>query len=723
MATSLSEQQVLRIVGENPARFALFLGAGASISSEVPAAGRMIAEWRRMAHEESGSTLPLQAWCETQTDWYGQEVEYSVLFARLYPDMASRQAYIERKIDGRRPAWGYLYLANLMSHGWFRIALTTNFDNLLAEALSLYTGTVPVVCAADSEVLALSLNSSRPQVFKLHGDYLYLSQKHTVDELQHLGQHMDARFRSVLREHGLLVLGYGGRDRSIMQPLRSALTVDAKLGPSIYWGLWREEVPSSMVAALAADFPERFHLFRFDDFDAFAGRLHARCGKTAELPLPATVLDPYGSLKAMLHGLVQAPRTEAATQVVGADLQVLQGELDRTELLQANIALAQRRPVDALGVAESYVQRHPQDSLGHHVLASALGQHAEDTGNDAEMQRALDEMRQSVQLDPRNIAALYNLAMLYARLQRDDDTLAALQALLPHSPRDKGLRANLAALYLKKGRSAEAAQELRQCLQTHRDDAQLHAMWAGLMVQNGHTTAALKAVDEAIRLAPEVAGLHAYRAQVLATLMRPGEALLAFERALELDPGNTFVRLACARAHMALFDMPRALEQAARALQDNPDSVEALGLLAQLHGQMNRPQESLQLFNRLVQLTPEDARAWSSRGMLLASMGEWQRAEQDLLQAVNLTPQEASFRAGLAMFYHDAGRFDRVQAVMSDVYRLAPAAAQTLGMQLQARQAMRAPMGPGMNLPLPEGMRPGSAPGQGLLQRFLDVLR
>jgi tetratricopeptide (TPR) repeat protein len=679
----------------------------------------MIAEWRRMAHEESGSPLLLQAWCETQTAWYGQEVEYSVLFAQLYPDMASRQAYIERKIDGRRPAWGYLYLANLMSHGWFRIALTTNFDNLLAEALSLYTGTVPVVCAADSEVLALSLNSRRPQVFKLHGDYLYLSQKHTVDELQHLGQHMDERFRSVLREHGLLVLGYGGRDRSIMQPLRAALAVDAKLGPSVYWGLWRDELPSSMVAALAADFPERFHLFRFDDFDAFAGRLHARCGKTAELPLPATVLDPYGSLKGMLHGLVEAPRTEAAAQVVHADLELLRGELDRTELLLANTALAQRRPGDAMAVADGYVQRHPQDSLGRHTLASALGQRAEDTGSDADMQRALDEMRQAVQLDPRNVAALYSLAMLYARLQRDDDTLATLQALLPHSPRDKGLRANLAALYLKKGRSAEAAQELRQCLQTHGDDAQLHAMWAGLMVQNGHTTAALKAIDEAIRLAPDVAGLHAYRAQVLATLMRPSEALRAFERALKLDPGNTFVRLACARVHMAVYDGPRALEQTSRALRDNPDSVEALGLLAQMLGQVGRTQEALEQFNRLVRLTPEDARAWASRGQLLASMRQWPQAEKDLLEAVRLTPQEVSFRAMLAMYYHEVGRFDRVQAVMSEIQRLAPAVAQTLGMQLQMRQPMRGGTG-GIMPPGPPGTQ---TLGQGLLQRFLDSLR
>jgi len=99
-----------------------------------------------------------ERWCARQ-DWYQREDEYSILFADLYPNAQARQRYIEDKVGEHRPGWGYLYLANLMAHGWFRVALTTNFDNLLAEALSRYTTTIPVVCAADSEVMSVSLGS------------------------------------------------------------------------------------------------------------------------------------------------------------------------------------------------------------------------------------------------------------------------------------------------------------------------------------------------------------------------------------------------------------------------------------------------------------------------------------------------------------------------------------------------------------------------------------
>lgn len=736
MARTLTEAQVARITGESRGGYALFLGAGASISSEVPGAGQMIAGWRRRAHEDAGSDQDFDAWL-AQQPWRGRETEYSELFALVCPGTADRQRFIESQLQGHQPGWGYLYLANLMAQGWFSTALTTNFDNLLAEALSRYAGVVAAVCASDSDVLSFLPNHQRPQILKLHGDYLFLSQRHTLQELESLGGPMRQRFIDVLRGQGLLVLGYGGRDRSIMRPLHDALQAAEHLGPAVYWGLWRDEAPSTQVAELAEAFPDRFHLFRFQDFDAFAARVHGHAG----LPLPAAVMTPYAALRGNMGILLKGPTDPLAAAAVQGHRAQLQGELDRIELLRAHQALARRQPGEALPVAEGFVRSHPDDAFGHAALAGALMQQAEDSGQEADARRGIAELREAVRLDPHNVGALYGLAMAHSRLMQDDQAIDAMQRLLPLAPKDKVLRANLAQLYVQRGRAAEATTLLAECLRQHPDDPRLLSMWAQLLVQNGDLDAALTAIDQAIALDDGIAGLHNFRAQALAMLYRPQAAVQAFRRALALDPANTVTRLACARLLLATGDGQSALEEAGRAVRDNPDSAEALGLLGQVGAMMGPPHwpQALLHFDALVLRTPRDARAWAMRGLLLGSMQRFGEAERDLTEAVRLTPDEASHRVQLAQFYNSLGRFDRVQGLLSEIHRLSPQTAMQLQQQLQMQawmqQAQGRGMGPMQGHPGPwQGAAPspgpwhGPGPGQaqapgGLLQRFLDSLR
>jgi Flp pilus assembly protein TadD len=703
MTRHLAEEQVLQIVSESSGRLALFLGAGASVSSGVPAAGAMIREWRQMAHRYARSDEPLESWCARQ-EWYEREHEYSALFAQLYPNAQTRQVYIERKVADGTPGWGYLYLANLMAHGWFKVALTTNFDNLLAEALSRYTGDVPVVCAADSEVMSVSLASRRPKIIKLHGDYLFPHQKHTVEELEQLGAHMKVKFGQITQDHGLLVLGYGGRDRSIMGPLREALQNVSAFGPGIYWGLWRTEAPSSMVTELAEAHPDRFHLFTYEDFDRFAAMLHKAC----QMPLPAPVRDPHGTLKAMLKGLVaDGPADGAAAEAIAQDREALQREVDRSDLLQALVALARRDAAAALRITTAFVQRHPDDAQGHLAMGSALMQRYEDGGAPEDSAAALEHLRAAVRLDPQNVAAQYNLTMHRMRSEADLEAIEAARRLLEQTPRDKYARTSLAQLLLKHGQVADAAEQIRICLRNDPADASMHGMWSTLMMRNGNTDEALKAVDQAIRLKPGNAAFHSHRGQILAAMMRLQDAVAALEEAVRLDPQDHFTRLALARCLMAQGAVGPAVVQARQVLEGNPDSTEAAGMLGQLHAQQREFTLALGYLNRVVEATPGDPRAWSVRGHAQLQMGAPGPAEQDFLQVLRLNPRDPGTLSTLAWLYFGTQRPDRLQWALGELHQVAPQMAQLVQAQMQMGMAPA----------------PVHAAGGGMFQRFIDALR
>lgn len=371
-ARVLPQDQVVRLVAQADAReFSLFLGAGASRSSGVPLASELIAEWRRTAFEEqAGGAGDFEAWCKLQTGWYEKPTEYSDLFELLYPDERARQKFIEPKIEGAFPAWGYLYLANIIRAGHFNLVFTTNFDDLVNEALTRFIGYNAVVCAADSEVGSINASTARAKIIKLHGDYLFKKLKNTVDELARLTANMERKFAEFARQCGMVVLGYAGADQSIMELLDALLKEPETFPRGIYWGVHDpDRKPPEALARLLAAHPKRLFVFRCEDFDAFMALLHDRLG----LPAPLTIAEPLKSARASVdrllaetterqraNAMIQAHAEHLREQLGGAIAQV--AETDVLELFEAELALGQRDYATALAYAQRYADAHPRDA-------------------------------------------------------------------------------------------------------------------------------------------------------------------------------------------------------------------------------------------------------------------------------------------------------------------------------------------------------------------------
>jgi len=170
--------------------YALFLGAGASVSSGIKTTGKMIDGWRQSLYATYRGDDDYLVWLAKQ-DWYEAEDEYSRLFEMVYDQPSQRRVYIEKCVKDAKPNWGYAYLNGLIGNGIFNVVFTTNFDDLVNEACFAFTNELrPMVCAHDSAVSSVRLMSERPKVIKLHGDFLYDSIKNTSSELQSLENNM-----------------------------------------------------------------------------------------------------------------------------------------------------------------------------------------------------------------------------------------------------------------------------------------------------------------------------------------------------------------------------------------------------------------------------------------------------------------------------------------------------------------------------------------------------
>ena len=678
--------QVVRLIAErDKLAFNLLLGAGASKSSGVPLASEMIEEWRKIAHREQGGNQEFEQWCSGQ-DWFGKENEYSRVFEALYPDPPSRQKYIETQIKDAFPSWGYLYLASIVERGRFNVIFTTNFDDLVNDALTIFLGYNPVVCAADSQVSSINITTERAKIIKLHGDYLFQSLKNTVEELQQLDPNMESKCKQFATQCGLVAIGYAGYDHSVMRVFEELLKDKGMFPHGIFWGVRPGSKIAPRIQQLAIAHPRRFTLFECPDFDSFMAHLH----DTLKLDLPATILQPYQALEEKYRRLLNAASQPDA--VITAHKQKFAEELKRPwatadagdfDLLQAQLALGRRDYRSGIELVERYMAKHPADVNGLTTWGNCLALRADESGSDADAQEAEAKWREAVRLDPTALPPRYSLCRHYSAKQRAVEGIVACEELLKLVPQDASLRRNLIGLYGTASRHEDALREVGWLLLGEPNSADLHAMQASILVQRGLMQESLQAIRAAVSLAPKNPWYRITLANCLAQTAQGEAAAGEFEEAIRLDSRNLGFRLQATHFYWARQQAALALPHLLQAVAIEPRSAEAHGWLCQVYLALGNIPGAQAEGDRAVQLTPGDSRTQVTAGMAHLQGRRPDLAESHFLKAKQLNPSAPDSYFQLCWLYRMQNRYDAVGVTLQEMERVAPQPAQMLRMQMQ----------------------------------------
>ncbi len=241
----------------NGAHVGWFFGAGTSASAGVPTAGQLLDEFRadlyasdcNIDRSRVAMADPLVA--ERVRRYFdganglppsGAPEEYAVAFERTYPDQAVRRQRLDQWLQQGRPSFGHRVVAALMAAGQLRWLTTTNFDDLperayeqlRAEDDNLHRLTVAAIDSADRASRSLR-EDDWPLVIKLHGDIASDRLKNTPTELQAQDETLRRTVLDASRQYGLAVIGYSGRDESVMDTLRTAALTEGAFPHGLAW--------------------------------------------------------------------------------------------------------------------------------------------------------------------------------------------------------------------------------------------------------------------------------------------------------------------------------------------------------------------------------------------------------------------------------------------------------------------------------------------------------
>ncbi|SDI09877.1 SIR2-like domain-containing protein [Paraburkholderia steynii] len=239
-----------------------------------------------------GTRRIIQGWIDQQANYpvEGSAEEYSFYTKECYPTSFDRQAFFQRFVTEARPHIGYKLIPLLAEAGCLRTIWTTNFDSLVSRACSAAN----IVCIEVG--IDTTHRASRPQnvdelrLVSLHGDFRYDHLKNTTEELQKQDSALREEFLHELKDHDLVVIGYSGRDESLMQILSAAYS-DAS-NCRIYWCGFGSEPTTEVRQLFGSIDPSRQSAFYIETsgFDDVISRLAMHRLSGAQLEQARTLI-------------------------------------------------------------------------------------------------------------------------------------------------------------------------------------------------------------------------------------------------------------------------------------------------------------------------------------------------------------------------------------------------------------------------------------------------
>lgn len=588
---------------------AFILGAGASISSGIPAGGTLAKRWLEDIHlrESLKTGEKIETWASQKLgakefQLHDAATYYAKIFElRFGCDPQSGYAALEAVMEKAEPSIGYAILAKILATTHNKVVVTTNFDNLVADALSLQALRAPLIVGHEALTGFINPRLSRPLIAKIHRD-LHLHPKNDQNGVNILEHGWKDALSKLFQHYTPLVIGYGGNDESLMGFL-SDLPPHYIPG-RLFWCYREGDYPQERILEVVSH--HRGILVAIAGFDEFMVQL-------AQTLFPQFMLDDISNeiseignqrtkkYQALVNKLMEntvKQKTESVseiTQQARQSISEVRSKEDEDQWWEWEIrANKESESAKIQDIYKKGIERLPHSSELHGNYANFLA----DVLWDYETAEVM--YKRAIELDPNNANNICSYAIFLANKRSNYDAAEAMyERILKLEPNDANYMGSYANFLADKRRDYDAAEAMYKL---------------------------------AIELAPEDGSNIGNYAHFLETQREDFDAADAmYKRALELSPNNV----------NNIVNYADFLEKKRK----NNDAAEAL-------------------YKQALKVSPKNADCADSYATFLVNQrGNYDAAEAMYQLAIKLAPEDPNHSANYAALLLSRGTAEDIEYV------------------------------------------------------------
>lgn len=537
--------------------YVFLIGAGCSRSSGILLASELVRDvWMPEIQKElelKPDEYPDGFDKENPGAWYSKAVSY------LFPTADRQQTEFAQLTMDAQPGFGYYVLSELMDthKKQFSTVLTTNFDNLLVDALTFFQGAQPLVVYHSQLIRMATPERERPAIIKLHNDIFY-SPRNTEEDLDSLDDDLVSKVADLLRHRPLIIMGYSGNDPSVLKLLQACDTemeiywVGSRLPEDEGFRRWLTSPNAKAKWVKHGDFdrlmlevanvfemkggPDRNKVLkRLDDVEEHYQKVSSELIVDVKDPATGDIeTPPQPSEEAMAYLVYQQALEDPDNgDVLFSD--AIRSDPNSSDLHRNYASFLGRR--DRLNDAETYhniaLELDPNDALNcglYALILEKLGRF-----DDAESQ-----FKHSIELDPKDAFLAMGFAKFLEQQKRSEEAEEFYNQAITADPGYASALINYSLFLEGKDRMVEAEEQYKRCLIVAPDFAYALTNFALFLEKLGRSDESEVHFKRAVQAVPTGAYSFSMYAQFLTKQDRLDEAENAYRNAAELEPEDSF---------------------------------------------------------------------------------------------------------------------------------------------------------------------------------------
>ena len=512
--------------------YIFFLGAGCSKSSGIPLASELAKAWYE---ELKKQIIKFDKFNKKHKISNSQGLDYGKfyfqIFEELFPTPLMQQKEIQRitNDDKVNPSLGYYVLASLMQLSSFNTIVTTNFDNLIQDAL-IYSGNKRALVITHQDLAKFIKRDNTPLITKIHGD-AHLHPFNNISSTKTIPDELKGAIQGLFTNAKVICIGYGGNDESIADFLNGCNRID-----QVYWLNFSE--PKDVKLSNWWDKLSTKTYINEYDFDKIMSIIKSKFDiKSPNFERRAKVLQD---------------RYESAIQEEIEDIEQMKDKTYLDYFILGNTYDNQKEYIKAIQAYQKAIKLNPKYSDAYYNLGIMYV-------NEGQYDKAIEVYQKAIELNPKNDMAYNNMGIAYESNNEHIKAIQSYQKAIKLNPKYSDAYYNLGIVYGKEDEYDKAIEVYQRAIELNPKNDKAYNNIGVIYKNKEEYDKAIEAHQKAIELNPKNDKAIINIGNIYYIKEECDKAIEVYQKVIELNPKND-------AAYINLFEI--------QIIQDKPLSDE-----------------------------------------------------------------------------------------------------------------------------------------------------
>ncbi len=286
----------------------------------------------------------------------------------------------------------------------------------------------------------------------------------------------------------------------------------------------------------------------------------------------------------------------------------------------------------------------------------------------SEFKKAVIELKNVVQLDPKNDAAYYELGETYLKLKQGKEAFQSFARAVSSNPENLKAQLKMGQIFLLAKRTEDARKKAELILEKSPDDIEALSLLSGVQVQEKDLDSAITTLKKVASLDPSRFKTHLSLGRLYLLKKDMDQAEKAYLKVISLDSKARVAYIELARIYGAKGQWDKAESELKKMIQASGSKYQNLYVLGRFYESRNNWVQAEKTYLKAVDSAPgEDVAPLMNLGLYYARRNSYEKALDAMARASALKKDDLDILVSMAQLNFDFKKIKDAETTIDKV--------------------------------------------------------